>query len=163
LSCFENARALDAQDRPIEAAESYERAISESSGGLEAYLNLAAIYFQCADPGYAAHHRLSREFIDTAARRFYEVVAQAQDRFPADGEAGFWRLYYDFVHLGANDFSEEAAAIVRKTGALAPVFYLFTRPDGERYREQASQLYRRAAEGGTTRDRYIASVLHKRF
>jgi hypothetical protein len=160
LNTLELARALDGQDRPIEAAEAYERAINES-GGLEAYLNVAAIYFQCADPGYAAHHHLSREFVALAARRFYEVVGQAQERFPDDGEARFWRLYYEFVHLGANDFTEEAAVIASQTGSLIPSFFLFTRPGGERYRNQALQLYHEVSRGGSARDRYIASVLRK--
>ena len=158
MNSLELAKSLDVEDRPVEAAEAYERAIDES-GGLEALLNLAAIYFQCADPGYAAHHHLSRGFVAHAERRFFEVVAQAQERFPSDGESRFWRLYYDFVHLGANDFTEEAAAIVRDTGSIVPAIFLFTRPGGERYRDQALLLYRRASEGGTARDRYVASVL----
>jgi hypothetical protein len=157
------ALSLDTQDRPVEAAQAYETAINESSGGLEAHLNVAVIYFLCADPGYAARHRLSREFIAQSASRFYEVIAQAQEHFPRDGEGKFWRLYYDFVHLGANEFVEEAAAIVRDTGAIVPFFYLFTRPGGERYRDQALQLYTRASQGNTTKDRYIVSVLSKRF
>jgi len=160
LNSLELARSLDVEDRPVEAASAYERAIDES-GGLEAHLNLAAIYFQCADPGYAARYHLSRGFIADAARRFYEIVAQAQERFPSDGEARFWGLYYDFVHLGANDFTEDAAAIIRDTGSIVPAFFLFTRPGGERYRDQALQLYRRASEGGTARDRYVASILRK--
>jgi hypothetical protein len=163
LNPLDLARNFDIQDRPVEAAQAYESAIDESSGGLEAHLNVAAIYFQCADPGFAARHRLSPEFIARSANRFHEVVVQAQERFPDDGEAKFWRLYYDFVHLGANEFAEEAAAIVRDTGADVPFFYLFTRPGGERYRDQALRLYRRTREGRTTRERYIASVLHKRF
>lgn len=163
MSFFEQARQLDVQDRPVEAAEAYERAIGESNEGSEPYLNVAVIYLQCADPGYAAFHHLSPAVTAHAERRFFELLEQAHKRFPNDGEARFWRLYYDFVHLGGNDFTDEALAIARDTNTLVPFFYLFTRPGGERYRDQALNLYRMVNRGGTTRDRYIASVLHDRF
>ncbi len=56
----ELAISFDAQARPLEAAWAYEIAINALNAELELFLNLAVLYFECIDVGYAAHHHLPR-------------------------------------------------------------------------------------------------------
>lgn len=160
---LEQAAAFDAQDRPMEATQAYEKAMRVGEANLETYLNLAVLYFVCTDGGYLAHHNLSEEFIDAAWRRANELLDEAQSRFGSQAEIEFWRRYFSFIVLGEEPFVRECEKLVRSHSTLLPFFYLFTSPSGEKYLKQAQQLFEAVKDGATAKKRYVRSVLEQKL
>ncbi|MDH3604508.1 MAG: hypothetical protein OEU26_33290 [Candidatus Tectomicrobia bacterium] len=159
----EEAMMLDAQDLPVDAAQVYEKVIAASDADFDTFMNLAVLYFVCVDGGYATHHGLSREFINDAWERAYELLDEAESRFGKQSEITFWRYYFRFVVLGEAPLIETCKDLLQSGSSLVPSFYLFTSPGGDLYRSQALQLLERVKEGTTAKQRYIRSILAKRL
>ena len=49
MTFLERALLLDLQNNPLEAMPAYESAINQENVGLETYLNLFVLYFECLD------------------------------------------------------------------------------------------------------------------
>ncbi len=163
MSAREEAARWDAMDQPLEAAKLYETAITEPGASLETFLDLAVLYFKCTDPGYFSEHHLADEFVDLAWRRANAVLDHAEIVFGWHPEIAFWRRYFSFVTLGEDPFDQECERLARPGQSLVPYFYLFTRKEGERYREQAEKLLEAVRQGRTARERYIRSILEPRL
>lgn len=158
-----DALVFDAEERPVQAADAYEQAIAAADVSLEAYLNLAVLYFECLDFGYVSYHRLGDDFVARAARRMTEVLDEAQTRFGQNSEIEFWRRYFRYVHAGAEPFVDACRTIAASGTSLVPYFYLFAATDGQLYRQEAGRLFESVALGKTARERHIKSVLNKFF
>jgi hypothetical protein len=159
----EKALMLDAQDVPVEAAQAYEEAVAASDADFETFMNLAVLYFVCADEGYAVHHRLSADFVNYAWDRAYELLDEAESRFGKQSEIAFWRHYFRFVVLGEAPFIQTCKHLLESGDSLVPSFYIFTSPGGEPYRAQALKLFELVKAETTTKQRYIRSILAKRL
>jgi hypothetical protein len=59
------------------AAAEYENAIAAGDASLQVLLNLVTLYWQATDVGLAAAKKLSHAFLQTAARRFPELLEEA--------------------------------------------------------------------------------------
>ncbi len=75
---FDRALELEKQDKIEEAAREYEHGISEGNAKLEAYLNLAFLYWQSTEYGFNVSLGLSKDFIDLAATRYTELLTDAK-------------------------------------------------------------------------------------
>lgn len=100
------AREMEAEDRPVEAAELYERALGNGDGDVETYLALAGLYLVCQDYGYQFAHGLSVEFTNRAWERFVALLDEAERRFGLSDRIEFWRLYGRWRAL-ADDSGEQ--------------------------------------------------------
>lgn len=150
---------LDAQIRPVEAAWAYEVAITEPNADVELFLNLAVLYFQCADLGYAAHHHLSEEFVSGAWDRAFEILEKAEERFGSHTELEFWRLYFPFIYSGDEPITDACEELASRNDSLVPYLYLFTASARKQHLEEAQELLKIVSDGATERKRYIRSVL----
>jgi tetratricopeptide (TPR) repeat protein len=159
----EEAAILDRADRPLEAAESYERAIRSDDADLDTYLNLAVLYFVCTDFGYASHHRLPNEFETTAWDKANEILTAAESRFGKEAEIDFWRYYFRYVVLGDEPFVETCRQLAPLSSSLVPYFYLFVSPGGREYQREAEELFKAVKDGTTAKKRYIRSILKDRL
>jgi hypothetical protein len=153
------ALELDAQQSPVQAAWAYEIAIKKSDADLELFLNLAVLYFECLDFGYAAHHKLSDRFVQGAGLRILEVIKEAEDRFGPHSELDFWRLYFNYIYGGCEPFDNECEELVVRGDSLVPYVYLFTSSGKKHYQQKAEELLELVKDGLTERKRYIKSLL----
>ena len=164
MTSKEQAELFDKQEHPVEAAEAYEKAITESGADLETYLNLAVLYFVCTDGGYLAHHHLSDEFVSRAWERSIELLKDAESKFGWHSEIAFWQHYFPCARLGEPPFVDECEQLVKSNTSLVPYFYLFTAyllasSSTEKYRKEAQQLLDLVKDGATEKRRYILSIL----
>lgn len=142
------------------AAAGYEEVLAGGEVSLEVLLNLAVLYWQATDPGMAAAKKLSSDFLATAGRRFPELLAEAQQRYPTSTEPRFWRRYIAWADLGEPFGSDECRKLLREDPAtLVPAMHLFAISNGKEAKAEALELLRRCQEDGTTRARYVASVI----
>lgn len=153
------ALEFDALDKPIEAANAYEASIQLNEADLEVYLNLAVLYFCCNDGGYAAYHKLSKEFLEHSWNRMWEVLDEAENRYGKNLEIEFWRYYFKAILLGGESFFSECLTLVEKDGSDIPYFYLFLFQEGRHFQSQAESLYSHVIDGSTQKKRYIRSIL----
>ena len=156
-----HAAKLDAADQPVAAADAYEHAIGVRIGGLEPYRNLVPLYIASLDPGYAAAHYLSTDFISRAARRIPILIQEAIARFGEDTELDFWGRYYRFKVLGDEwdiVFPESYAKIVEKGKSLVPYFALFLSGSGKQHAEKLEALVESTRSGATLRERELYSI-----
>lgn len=155
----ELALAFDAQSRPVEAAWAYEIATSAPDSDLDLFLNLAVLYFECADFGYASHHHLSESFVQAAWKRAFEILKQAEARFTGHSEIEFWRLYFPAIYLD-EEFSDQVCKnLAQRNDSLIPYMYLFISSGKTAYVDEAQRLLELVADGATERKRYIKSII----
>jgi hypothetical protein len=158
MTKLEKAILQDSKITPEPAALAYEEAIQDGAG-IDAFLNLAVLYFVCNDGGYAAHHYLSVEFLEVAWKRGFEVLHEAESRFGKQGEIEFWRIYFNFILLGGALEVEQCQLIAERDSILVPYFHLFSQQKGDRFLSQALDLLNMVRVGQTEKQRYIKSVI----
>ncbi|MEW6336911.1 MAG: hypothetical protein ACOY3Y_14410 [Acidobacteriota bacterium] len=153
------ARLLDGAIRPVEAAAAYEAAIARENPEVDAFLDLAVLYFECCDGGYADYHRLSAEFVSFAWGRCMSVLDEAERRFGIHPEVIFWRNYFAIFLRGSRAFVPLCEGLVSDGRSLVPALHLFVESGGRQWRREAHELLQSVRLGATERQRYIKSVL----
>lgn len=142
------------------AAAAYETALAAGEKSLAAMLNLAMLYWQATDFGLSTARKLTPEFVAHAGRRFPTVLAETQQAFPESTEVEFWKKYIPWADLGEEFPLDECRELLRRDPTtLVPAMYLFAQTKGAMYRTEALELLRQCQLEGTTRARYVASVL----
>ncbi|MBI1925662.1 hypothetical protein HYR99_15585 [Candidatus Poribacteria bacterium] len=143
----------------VEATQGYEEILKLRQVPLSAYLNLAFLYWQSTEYGFNAAYHLSPEFIKLSGTRYRQVLQAAEKRFPKHPELQFWRMYFDFVMLGAPPFVEACQRLVSESNcSLVPYFYLYAMFEGHAYQKEAKALLEEFEKLPTFKHRYIASI-----
>lgn len=155
----ELALTFDARMSPVEAVWAYEVAINDPDVEIEMYLNLAVLYFECVDFGYAAHHRLSEDLVSGAWDRAFQILAEAKERFGNQTELEFWQLYFSFIYAEGEPIDMACKELAQKGDSLVPYMYLFTSSGKKRWLEEVKKLLELVEDGTTERKRYIKSVI----
>lgn len=153
------ALAEDAADRPLNAEAAYKRAIQSASANLEAYLNLAVLYLQFADFGYASYHGIPEDLVNRSYELAMETLDQAQARFGPHPEIDVWRAYADFAVRGSSLDLEALLQLARQRQTLAPYLLLASVSGLKQYRTQAQALLEQIKDGKTERHRLMRSIL----
>lgn len=159
MSTISKAAALDAAEKPVEAARAYEDVLSKGDRNVETYLNLAVLYFQCTDFGYMSHHGLSEEFCQKASKRARELLDEAEDRFGSQNELSFWRYYFDYAELGEPADPSRVEELLQEGPSRVPVFHLLMLQGEGPYIAEGEALLREMSPPQTERERYVVSVL----
>jgi hypothetical protein len=142
------------------AAAQYEEVLAAGDSSLRVLLNLALLYWQATDVGLAAETKLGPEFLATASRRFPQLLEEARRRFPESTEARFWKQYIAWADLGEDLDSDYCRQLLREDPAtLIPAMHLFATSQGNEAQAEVHELLGQCRDDGTTRARYIASVL----
>jgi len=156
---FEEAVAADRAGDLQSAAAGYEKMLAGGEGSLQILLNLAILYWQATGFGLAAAKKLSPVFMATAGRRFSELLAEAQLRFPESAEARFWQRYIAWADLGEPFGSDECRQLLLEDPAtLVPAIHLFAVSQGSEAEVEARELLLRYRDDRTTLARYVISV-----
>lgn len=154
------ALAADREGELPLAAARYEEALAGGEASLEVLLDLAVLCWQATDAGTAAGKKLSPDFLATAGRRFPELLAEAQRRFPTSAEPRFWKRHIAWADLCEPFGRDECRELLREDRAtLVPAMQLFAVSRGKEAEADARELLRRCEHDGTTRARYVASVI----
>jgi len=164
LDDFQHALDLDVRQELEAAAHAYERVIAQPNAPLDAYLNLACLYWRCIDFEFTWSLSLEIAFIWRAGERVWQVLDAAEAVYPQFPEIRFWRAYFRLTTLDQPPFVEACGTLVEQPNAtLVPYFYLYSATQDSGYREQARMLYCEAQATLTTKNRYIVSVLEPFF
>ena len=158
MTSFQYAISKDIQRDVIAAANLYESCIS-IGGPLDAFINLAFLYWQSTEYGFNAAYNLPIAFIHKSGERYSRILDLGMTAFPSSKELVFWDRYFAFVSLG-DDFSpEECEGYVEAPDHLIPYFFLRSLPIGTRYHEPADRLLQQCRLLPTLKNSYIVSVL----
>lgn len=153
------ARELDARGTPVEAAAAYEEALAREEADLDAYLDLAVLYWVATDFGFAATEHLDDSFVELAGRRAFKLLDAAERRFGPQDELDFWRYYFGFITLGEPPDAERCRRLMARGSTKLPVFHLAGLGASEGFEAELAELASWAADGTTERKRYVRSVL----
>ena len=154
--------ALEAdRTRNIEAAAvEYEAALIDDFSNLPMTVNLLVLYWQATDYGFSLANRLPKEFMAKSGTRLAQLIEGAKQRFPGRPEAFFWTKYIAWADLGdAFEAGECRALLEEYPDYLEPAMLLFSLTRGVEAVGAAKELLNRCHEDGTTRSRYVASVI----
>jgi hypothetical protein len=155
-----NAIAADRAGNLEMAAAAYEASLAAGEKNLAGFLNLAVLYWQATDFGLSTARKLDPQFVGHAGRRFPLVLAEAHRVFPESTEVQFWKKYIPWADLGEEFSLDECRGLfLRDPAALVPAMHLFVQTNGGMYRNEALELLRQCHHEGTTRGRYVASVV----
>jgi len=161
---IEKARMYDRLDKPKEAVESYEEAIKMASVPLGVYIDLAALYFVCGDPGYNSWHELSDEFMEKSEVRLLQLEEEVRQKFGYNSEIRFWIKYYGDVLYGQPYTKEEYEEIANSGDSSVPYLAVLREfPDNEYYKERAKEAYLMSQGMETARKRYVGNILEHNF
>src|SRR5690349_17354764 len=100
MNKYEEALSLDIQQDIEKAANVYEIAIKMPDSTLDAFLNLACLYWESTDLGFNAGTHLESGSMEKAEKRMWEVLNEAEAKYGNYPEIDFWRLYFQFTTLG---------------------------------------------------------------
>ena len=154
------ARAADRAGEVESAAARYEETLAAGDHSLHLLLDLALLYWQSTDPGLAAAKNLGPEFLNRAGRRTPELLEEAARAFPGSTAVRFWKRYIDWADLGEPlDVEECRQLLLEDPTVLVPAMHVFAASQGRDMQTEAHELLRQCREGGTTGDRYVASVI----
>lgn len=154
------ALAADRTGEIESAAAQYEKLLAAGDSSLLVQLNLVLLYWQATDIGLASAKKLSPDFLATAGRRFPQWLEEARRLFPESTEVRFWKQYIAWADLGENLESDYRRQLLREDPAtLAPSMHLFATSRGNEAQAEAHELLRQCRDDGTTRARYVVSVL----
>jgi hypothetical protein len=163
MNHLEKARQFDEIDRPIEAIQNYEQAISDGDAPLSAYLDLALIYLNCCDFGYASFHKLPETIENKAYENVIRVLNAAEHQHGYNVETTFWCHLAEIRVIG-NELSDNVLRpLLDENQSLVPYYFAFLKSDGKLYRDEARKLKSQVSDKKTSRQRYIAGILEKRI
>jgi hypothetical protein len=164
---FHKAVELDIAEQFERAAELYELVIKEENPPVDAFLNLAVMYWRCTDLGYWASYNLDLSYVKMAQIRCREVLAEARVKLGDIPEVVFWQHYFDYINYGGEySLSVDKALdfVTQPNSTLVPYFIIYL--DSERsseYLQKAKQLFEEVRLQKTTKNRYIISMLEGEF
>lgn len=156
---LDKAFALEAADRVVEAADVYEDILRSGRVPLDAYFNLAFLYWQSTELGFMAALGLDDDFVARAEIRYKEILDECDRAFPGETETIFWRRYFPYASLAEPDFDLELMELVHQDGSLVPYFYLYAASNGSRFVAEAEELLRVCRPQRTLKNRYIISMI----
>jgi hypothetical protein len=157
---YAEALAADRAGRLTEAADAYEQQIANGERSLELLLDLASLYWQATDIGTITALDIPRAFLNRAYARCRELLTLASSMYPHDREALFWEQYIRFIDLnGVLDLDALREMVRADPPTLVAVLPLFGESEGLSFVAEAQQLLDLARSHGTTRSRYVSSVL----
>ena len=155
------ARDEDAADRPVSAIEAYEEALASEDVELDAYLDLAVLYLECCDFGFAAHYKVPPELEASAYDKALEVLDRAELRFGRHSEITFWRHYLRMAVLGDALEADEVLKLVREDESLVPFLLLVGTPAASEHARRLEALLNQVGEGRTARQRLVKGILER--
>jgi hypothetical protein len=157
---LDEAVAADRRGDLQAAADGYEAALAAGPRPLALLVDLAVLYWQATDPGLAAARQLGPDFLARAGARVPELLAEAARRFPARSEPRFWLCYVAWADLGEPFERDVCRAFLREDpGTLVPALYLYSTSGGSDAEASARALLEACRQEGTTRARYVVSVI----
>lgn len=160
MRLFDDALRLDREGQIEQSARLYEEALGAGARTLDLYLNLAILYWQSTDPGFSAEHRLGLEFIANAGSRFPLLLTEAGQVYQASTEVRFWQKYISWADLGESFALEDCRQLLLEDrSVLIPAMFMFAQSQGKECRQDALELLRQCQVSGTTRARYVVSVI----
>lgn len=126
---------------------------------LEVMMDLAVLYWQITDYGFWATLGLPAALVDLAATRSPEALDEAERRFPSLPAPLFWRKYIAWADIGEPLSLDECRKwLVEHPTYLDPA-HRFSVSQGQECRPEAMALLHEAHAHGSTRSKYIASVI----
>lgn len=127
---------------------------------LEVMIDLAVLYWQITDYGFWSTLGLPVALVDLGATRSAEVLDEAQRRFPNVPAPIFWRKYIAWADVGEPLSLDDCRRwLAQDPTSLEPALYLFMISQGKECRPEAMALLHEARAHGSTRSKYIASVI----
>jgi hypothetical protein len=153
---------LDINGHAMEAAAKYEQALDDADVPVEAYLNLAVLYWRCTDIGYSSSRRLPAQFVRHAGRRIDDVLRRAEEKYPDSYAAIGWRKLIHFLDLGDDVVAEHCRQNLHRNCEPCLLYYTLTE-DPIIDVAELSMLLTRALREPTARSQYIASVVQPRL
>ena len=152
----------DVEEHIAAVAEGYELLLKKDPP-VEAYLNLACLYWRSTDFGFASYYNLTDTFYLRAGERCYEVLELATKVFPMCPEVVFWQRYFAWADRDVAFSDEECLHITQMPGSsLVPFFRLYLPPQ-RKYEKEALTLLAECRALPTIKNGYIVPILEKKL
>jgi hypothetical protein len=156
---LKGARELSLRGRIVEAGEVYENIIA-SRRDLDAYVDLAILYWQATSSGFSTYYRLDEEFVAFASTRYQVLLHDAAIVHSGRVEPEFWRLYIGVIEYGDPEFIDRCKQFVAsEPDCLVPYLHLHVTSESDRYLEKAIELAAECKAAPSVKNNYILSVL----
>lgn len=167
---FATAVELDIAKNVPAAILAYEKVIEQGNALLDAYINLAFIYWESSNPFESSlfDFRGGRELLEDLGQAWdlcEATLDKAEQIYGKETEIVFWKRYFNYITIGENFSLEERLELVKKPGSSnIPYFSIYIlSEDTPEFRLFAQDLYTEAINQPTTKNRYIISMLESYF
>ena len=157
---LQEAKNYEKRDEVINAADAYEEILLSKQPPLEAFINLAVLYWEFTRYGTSEEYGLDESFTERAVKRCLEVIDQADKHYPNNPDVTFWYLYIRYIDFTDEHFRSKCKELVKDPAcSLDPYFYLFSGPDGDNYCKEVLALIGKCKWEKTFKNQYILSVI----
>lgn len=160
MNYFEKAVELDMNKKYVAAMEMYEDSIIANEGILDAYINLAYIYWAAGcELAWSVNININKIIRRNGYELSFIKLTEAKKFFDSS-ELYFWELYFKRRTIGDDISESEIVNILNRhpfTG-YDPYFYLFLL-DREKYIKEAKTLYQECMNNPIFKNIEMMSVM----
>ena len=161
MTC-EQAIELDRSGQLLQAWHAYAHCLgtSPTEPALEVLMDAAILCWQLTDPGVGAGNGLSARQLGLAEQNYVSWLQKAKELYPASSEPRLWERFTRWLSLGDEfDVDECCALLQRDPSNAVPYLFLYMSRELDRDSPQVRELESQCENSGTSRSRYILSVL----
>ncbi|MEZ4912395.1 MAG: hypothetical protein R2774_16215 [Saprospiraceae bacterium] len=158
---FDFALEKDINKQYNDAAIYYQQSIDDGEINLEAFLNLAFLYWTFQDYGFFSYFNISEELRRIGYQKYSEILEKGIKQFPNNLELHFWERYFQHIFFD-DEFSESDCKILiekyKTDQSITPYFFLYLF-DKIKYKEKRNDLLAICDKTPTAKNLYIKSII----
>jgi hypothetical protein len=157
------AIAQEINGQYLEAVKSYEELLKNSSTtSLEAYVNLAFLYWEFASEfTFNEVHKIPGTWSEIGGKRYPIILEHGLNIYPNSVELHFWKRYFSHILFGDEFTKQDCEFIIQRYGiteSLVPYFFLYLF-DNLAYQGYLNTLLKECDDFPTAKNIYIKSVV----
>lgn len=142
----------------------YQKSVDENELNVDAYLNLAFLYWNFQDFGFFTYYNISERLREIGYIKYNEIIENGINQFPNNVELKFWKKYFQHIFFGEEFSEKECKKLIERYGEdeyIIPYFYLYLF-DKKKYEVEKNKLLHECAKQPTAKNIYIMSILESK-
>jgi tetratricopeptide (TPR) repeat protein len=157
---YQQALIKDIQSEYLEAVNLYEKSIAKNENSIDAYLNLAFIYWESNSQFVFSNGvEIAPSFSKININKYIEILDLGLIKFKNNREILFWKKYFRFASIGEEFSKKECEFFLKIPGeSKIPYFFLYLF-DSVRYFDERNEILAICKEMPTAKNNWIKSII----
>lgn len=138
----------------------YQESINKNELKVDAYINLAFLFWNFHDFGFSTYYKISEKLAEFGFKEYSTILKLGIKTFPNNVELQFWEKYFSHILFDDEFTHKECLDLMKKHSdkSIVPYFFLYLF-NKNKYKEQRSRLLKITEELPTAKNLYIKSLI----